>query len=51
MNNFILFLNSFLSYFILFAICVAVVIIAVVVGTKLRKSKDAKDALIQETNE
>lgn len=45
MENLILFLNSFLSYFILFAISVAVIVVAVLIGIKLRKSKDAKAAL------
>lgn len=45
MANLIAFLNSFLSYFLLFVICVAVVIVAVRVGITMRKRKDAKDAL------
>ncbi len=45
MNNLILFTNSFLSYLILFVICVGVVIAAVLIGAKLRKAKDARDAL------
>lgn len=46
MDNLILFLNSFMSYLLLFLICVAVIIIAVLIGIKLRKNKDAKDALL-----
>ncbi len=46
MNNLILFFNSFLSYLLLFVIMVALVVIACVIGVKLRKSKDAK--LLQE---
>lgn len=42
MNNLILFLNSFLSYLLLFVIMAALVVIACVIGVKLRKSKDAK---------
>ncbi len=42
MNNLILFLNSFLSYLLLFVIMVALVVIACVIGVKLRKSKDAR---------
>ena len=42
MANIIAFTNSFLSYLLLFCICVAVVIIACVIGVKLRKNKDAK---------
>lgn len=45
MANLVAFLNSFLSYLLLFAVCVIVVAIAVVIGIKLRKKKDAKDAL------
>ncbi len=46
-NNFVLFLNSFLSYLLLFVICVAVIIIAVLLGIRLRKNKDAREASIQ----
>lgn len=50
MDNLILFLNSFLSYLLLFVICVAVIIVAVLIGVKLRRNKDAKDAaMIEET--
>lgn len=42
MNNLILFLNAFLSYLLLFAFIVVLVIIASVIGIKWRKSKDAK---------
>ncbi|MCM1162227.1 MAG: hypothetical protein NC412_13535 [Roseburia sp.] len=42
MNNLILFLNSFLSYLLLFVIMIALVVIACVIGVKLRKAKDAK---------
>ena len=45
MNNVILFLNSFLSYLLLFVLIVALVIIACVIGVKWRKSKDAKLAV------
>ena len=45
MTNLILFLNSFLSYLLLFVIIVALVIIACIIGVKWRKSKDAKAAL------
>ncbi|MBQ8946792.1 MAG: hypothetical protein IJ058_08280 [Lachnospiraceae bacterium] len=44
MNNLILFLNSFLSYLLLFVICVAVIIIAVLLGIRLRKNKDARES-------
>lgn len=42
MNNLILFLNAFLSYLLLFAFIVVLVIIASVIGIKWRKSKDVK---------
>lgn len=42
MNNLILFLNSFLSYLLLFVIMVALVVIACVIGAKFRKSRDAR---------
>lgn len=45
MTNLILFLNSFLSYLLLFALIVVLVIVACVIGVKWRKSKDAKAAL------
>lgn len=45
MTNLILFINSFLSYLLLFALIVALVIVACVIGVKWRKSKDAKAAL------
>lgn len=50
MNNLILFLNAFLSYFLLFAFIVILVVVACVGGIKLRKSKDAKEALLVEEN-
>ena len=45
MNNLILFTNAFLSYLLLFVICVCVVIAAVIIGMRIRKAKDAKDAI------
>lgn len=42
MNNLILFLNSFLSYLLLFVIMIALVVIACIIGVKMRKSKDAR---------
>lgn len=44
MTNFILFLNSFLSYLLVFAIIVVLVIIACVLGVKWRKASDKKKA-------
>ena len=45
MTNVILFLNSFLSYLLLFVLIVALVIIACIIGAKWRKSKDQKLAV------
>ena len=44
MTNLIAFINSFLSYLLLFGVCVAVVVIACLIGVHLRRNKDAKDA-------
>lgn len=46
MGNLIAFLNSFISYLLLFAVCVIVVFAAVKAGILLRKRKDQKDALL-----
>lgn len=43
MNNFVLFLNSFLSYLLLFAIIVAVAGIAMFIGIQMRKKKNAEE--------
>ncbi|MDD6812409.1 MAG: hypothetical protein PUD93_11165 [Lachnospiraceae bacterium] len=50
MNNLILFVNAFLSYLLLFALIVVLVIIACVIGVKWRKSKDRKLAEAGEEN-
>ena len=44
MANLIAFVNSFLSYFTLFAFIVVLCVIAAFVGIKIRKNKDLKDA-------
>ena len=44
MANLIAFVNSFLSYFALFAFIIVLCIIATLVGIKLRKNKDLKDS-------
>ena len=49
MTNLIAFVNSFLSYFVLFAFIIVLCIIAAFVGIKLRKNKDLKDAKMAET--
>jgi len=47
MNNFILFLNSFLSYILLFLIIVAVAGIAMFIGITMRKKSNAKEAELE----
>lgn len=42
MGNLILFINSFLSYLIVFVIVVALVIIACILGVKWKKNSDEK---------
>ena len=49
MANLIVFTNSFLSYLLLFAFIVALCLVAVFAGIKMRKSKDLKDAKLVET--
>ena len=41
----IAFINSFLSYLLLFIIFAAIMVVAIILGKKLRDSKDKKDAL------
>ena len=48
MGNLVAFLNSFLSYLLLFGVFVVIVIIAVAIGITLRKSKDTKEAAMEE---
>ena len=40
----IAFINTFLSYLILVIFSVAIIIVAVICGKKLREAKDAKEA-------
>mgnify|MGYP004546828045 FL=1 len=51
MTNLILFLNAFMSYLFLFLFIVALIIVACFIGIKWRKSKDAKAALVTETED
>lgn len=44
MTKLILFLNAFFSYVLVFVLIVALVIVACIIGSKWRKSKDAKAA-------
>ncbi len=48
MDRLILFINAFLSYFLVFIVIVALVLAAVWIGIRLRKAKDAKNALAEE---
>ena len=43
MSNFILFINSFLSYILLFAVIIAVAGIAMFIGINMRKKKNAEE--------
>lgn len=44
MTNLVLFLNSFMSYLLLVAVFVLVIGVAVFIGIKLRRNKNAKEA-------
>ncbi|MDO4293327.1 MAG: hypothetical protein Q4C65_08910 [Eubacteriales bacterium] len=44
MGNLIAFINSFLSYLLVFAVSIAVIAAAVFAGIQLRRRKDARDA-------
>ena len=46
-NNMIAFINSVLSYLLLMVIIVALCLLGGFIGLKLRKNKDAKDAIIE----
>lgn len=46
MTNLILFLNSFLSYLLLFGVIVVLCITAALIGIYLRKKKDAKVSML-----
>lgn len=48
MNSLILFLNAFLSYFLLLVLIVALMGIALFCGVKMRKAKAKKEALLAE---
>ena len=48
MANLVAFVNSFLSYFALFAFIAVLCIAAVFVGIKIRKNKDMKDSKLAE---
>ena len=53
MANLIAFVNTFLSYFLLFGFIVLLCLVAVFVGIKMRKNKDLKEnntTEVQSTN-
>lgn len=50
MENLILFINSFLSYALCFVIIVALVVVACLIGVKLRKRKDSQISAANDTN-
>lgn len=49
MGNFLLFLGSFIHYLWAYAISIVLIIVACIIGIKWRKSKDAKEAALNET--
>lgn len=51
MENMILFANSFLSYLLLMAVIVVLAGIAIFIGIKLRKNKNAKEAETEQITE
>lgn len=44
MTNLILFINSFLSYLLVFVLIIALVAVACILGVKWKKSSDKKQA-------
>lgn len=51
MNNLILFVNSFLSYGLMFIFVVVLILIACFIGIGLRKRKNAQMEVVEEKNE
>ena len=51
MENLILFVNAFFSYLLCFVVIVVLCAIAIYIGIKLRKNKDAKMAAMAEVEE
>lgn len=47
MNNLVLFINSFLSYILLFVVIVIVAGIAMFIGITMRKRSNAKEEALQ----
>lgn len=50
MNNLILFVNSFLSYGLMFLFVVVLILIACFIGIGLRKRKNAQMEAVEEEN-
>ena len=50
MNNLILFVNSFLSYGLLFLFVVALILIACFIGIGMRKRKNAQLSTVEESD-
>ena len=51
MSNLILFVNSFLSYLLLMLIIVIIAGVAIFIGITMRKNKNAKQEVVEETIE
>ena len=51
MNNLILFVNSLLSYLLVFAVIVIVAGVAIFIGITMRKKKNAQEALEAENTD
>lgn len=51
MVNLIAFVNSFLSYLLLFGTFVLIAAVAIFIGTTLRKRKDMKEASMESTED
>ncbi|MFI3211784.1 MAG: hypothetical protein R3Y24_00425 [Eubacteriales bacterium] len=49
MDNLILFINSFLSYLLVFVVVVSLIVIAVKIGIITRKKQDTKAAALEAT--
>lgn len=50
MSNLIAFTNMFLSYLLVFFVFITIIIVAVMIGKKLRMNKDMKTAALEATN-
>ena len=50
MSNLIAFTNMFLSYLLVFFVFITIIIVAVMIGKKLRMNKDMKTAALEGTN-